>query len=354
MMSPRKSDRVRNATRRIIAEVLASKDNRDPYPIAERRWGAEAPNFYERDPVGGLETAGSGLIANETALLDLVLESAIIGRLGLRSVPPESRVASVDTGVVAQWSGEGQAKPLGMMNFSAETLTAKRVAAMVVVSNEVLAQNSPSAEGIIRDDLVRAVSAVLDEKFLSDDPASLSTPAGILANVSPITANSDVAHSLRGLLDDFEGDLSRAVFVARPSTYAAMTSATYLRVGLRDGTLLMAPALVSKYAPAEMLLLIDPLRIGMAISGIAVSSARNASIEMSSAPMGSSSSIISSSPMGSPPVSPPDTVGPIPSETVSMWQTNSVALRAEAACDWRAASGAVSALDTGAWSGTSP
>jgi hypothetical protein len=218
MMSPRKSDRVRDATRRIIAEVLASKDHRDPYPIAERRWGSEAPNFYERDPVGGLETAGSGLITNETALLDLVLETAIIGRLGLRSVPPESRVASVDTGVVAQWSGEGQAKPLGKMTLSAATLTAKRVAAMCVVSNEVLAQNSPSAEGIIRDDLVRAVSAVLDEKFLSDDMGSDVAPAGILDDVSPVVANADIAHSLRGLLDDFDGDLSRAVFVARPAT----------------------------------------------------------------------------------------------------------------------------------------
>jgi hypothetical protein len=114
------------------------------------------------------------------------------------------------------------------------------------------------AENLIRDDLTRAVAAALDTTFLSADAVDDATPPGILNGIVAITANADIAHSLRGLLDDFSGDLSRAVFVATPSVYAAMTSATYLRVGLRDGMLMNAPALVSKYAPASSSLLVTP------------------------------------------------------------------------------------------------
>jgi hypothetical protein len=116
------------------------------------------------------------------------------------------------------------------------------------------------------------------------------------------------------LVDDFSGDLSRAVFVSSPAVYASMFGASYLRVGLRDGQLMMAPALVSKYAPAGMLLLVDPLRIGLAMDAVAVTSTRQGSIEMSDAPSQQSDEASS-----------PQSTG---ANLVSMFQTNNVGLRA--------------------------
>jgi hypothetical protein len=177
-------------------------------------------------------------------------------------------------------------------------------------------------------------------KFLSADAVAAASPPGILSGISAVAANSDVGFSLRALCDDFSGSVERGVFVARAATYASMQSANFPRVGIRDGVLLGAPALVSSFAPESSLLLIDPLHIGLAMDAITVTAAREGSIEMDSAPSQVAEADSSPASTGS--------------NLVSLFQTNALALRADVFCNWSVSSGAVAWLDTSAWSGGSP
>ena len=93
-------------------------------------------------------------------------------------------------------------------------------------------------------------------------------------------------------------------------------------------------------APEAQLLLIDPLRIAIGMSGIEVDTSRNTNIEMDDLPSGSGTD------EGSPAIT--------GVSTVSMFQANAVALKAEIWTNWHAATGAVAVLDASAWAGGSP
>jgi hypothetical protein len=308
MMSPRRTDKILDEARRLVAEALATKKNTDPVKLAMARWGTAAPVFYEKAPVAGSLDDGS-FHESTTFLLDLVLEQSAVGRLGLREVPMYARAAAVDTGMWAYFVGQGKAKPISRMVLSSRTLSPKKIAATTVVSNELLAANNPAAENLILADLIRAVAGALDEQFLSASAGDDATPPGVLSGVLPVTAYSNVAESIGLLIAAFQGDLSRAVFCARPDVFATIAGSNLTgRIGLRDGALLAAPTIVSRYAPADSLLLIDPLRIAYATTGIETSNARGGAIEMESAPVGASSADV-----GSPPGSPPD-IEPVPHE----------------------------------------
>jgi hypothetical protein len=98
-----------------------------------------------------------------------------------------------------------------------------------------LRANSAVAEAVIGNDLVRACAEAIDRKFLSDEAISDASPPAILSGISAISGNSDIAYSLRALLESLGGSLERAVFVARAATYASMMSANFPRIGIPDG-----------------------------------------------------------------------------------------------------------------------
>jgi hypothetical protein len=94
-------------------------------------------------------------------------------------------------------------------------------------------------------------------------------------------------------------------------------------------------------APADRLILADGGLIAFAGGEIEIRASKNANIEMDGAPVGRSYE--GGSPEGSNPVA-----------TVSMFQTNCTALRAEIFCNWAVQPEAVSAMDVTSWAGTSP
>jgi hypothetical protein len=161
-VTPRKLDRQRDATRRIIAGALAAKHGAsDPVAIGLNRWGSGCPTFdldlEQRAAVGAIGS-GDGLVANETAILDLVTETSLVGRLGLRAIPPNAKVGAVDSGAASASVAESLAKPVGRLSLSSETLTIKKLVSLCVISEELLAANDPRAEDVIRSDLVRSVT----------------------------------------------------------------------------------------------------------------------------------------------------------------------------------------------------
>ena len=154
---------------------------------------------------------------------------------------------------------------------------------LVVVSDELL--RDTQGEAVIQNDLKRACSDALDLAFLSASAATAAQPAGILNGVSVVTGGADVQGSIGALLADFDGDLRRAVFIARPEVFASI-STYYPRIGLRNGFLMNAPALASPFAPADRLILADAGMIAFAGGSVDVKASKQANVEMDTVPVG--------------------------------------------------------------------
>lgn len=81
--------------------------------------------------------------------------------------------------VSVNWAGETAAAQDGSGVFTSETLTPKRITAKYPISLELLAQDSIGIENKVREDIIAAVNAKLEETLLSADAGSTTKPAGL-------------------------------------------------------------------------------------------------------------------------------------------------------------------------------
>jgi HK97 family phage major capsid protein len=69
-------------------------------------------------------------------------------------VPFNVKVPVQTSGGTAQWVGEGKPKPLTKFDFTQLTLGFNKVAAIAVISEELIRHSSPSAELLVRNSLI--------------------------------------------------------------------------------------------------------------------------------------------------------------------------------------------------------
>lgn len=82
------------------------------------------------------------------------------------------------------WEGETASASDGAGAFSHITLSPKRLTAYVDISKQMIAQDSIGVENAIRNDLVAAINAKLEETILGDDAGTATKPAGIFNTIS--------------------------------------------------------------------------------------------------------------------------------------------------------------------------
>lgn len=334
-----------------LAIAMARPESGDGTAYAAHRWGEKslAADVLRRGGVdqimvtkaevaAGATVSGSWAetLANfdsaATEFFSLVREASLLGRIpGLRRVPLRIRLIGVATGIVGAWVGEGKAKPVGKAAFAAETLPAFKVSALTVVTRELLDAADPAAELTIRNDLVGALTDVIDAGFI--DPSNAGTPGlqpASVTNGAPTRASTgDGLADLRELVAAFPGDLSRAVLVGSPNTFATLHDPLILPgLGVRGGEAIGIPAVPSK-AAGSTLALIDPDAIAWGEADMSLRTSSEASIEM-----------LDSNLTG-------DSIGVVPgtaASLVSLWQTNSVAMLTEKAISWQAARPSVATI----------
>jgi HK97 family phage major capsid protein len=302
-------------------------------------------------------------LANE--FVEFLRPQTVLGRIpGLRRVPFNVRITGQTSGATGYWVGQGQAKPLTRYGFNAQTLAYHKVAAIISITDELARFSSPSAEMLVRDELVNALRERLDLDFL--DPAKAAT-----ANVSPasitngVTNLNDTGATLANTITDIQQffnaminnnfDLAQCVWIM-PTSVAMQLSlmrdslgqTAFPTISVNGGTWQGIPVIVSQYlvfghTPANnKVILVHTPSIAVADDGgFQVDMSREASLEMDDQPVMSSSSI------GATPGSP---TGPTGSALVSMFQTNSIAIRAERYITWaRLRTGAVVWMDDVRW-----
>lgn len=264
----------------------------------------------------------------------LVRDRSLLGRIpGLRRVPLRTRLIGVASGFSAAWVGEGQAKPVGKASYSEETLPARKVSSLTVLTEELLESADPASETTIRDDMANAMAAVIDESFINPansgtagiEPASVAN--GAQADAATGTSTDDIRDAVAFSIGQFDGDLTRAVLVGRPELFVHMGLQSAFQIeqlGARGGSIGGIPAIATTALPLDaggkqQLVLIDPDSIAFGEEGMDLRTSRKASIEMVDNPVGSSTD-----PTGT-------------ASIVSLWQTNSAALMSEKYLNWQLA-----------------
>jgi HK97 family phage major capsid protein/HK97 family phage prohead protease len=288
----------------------------------------------------------------------------IIGRFGvdgvpsLRRIPFNVKIPTQTSGGEGYWVGQGQAKPLTKFDFSEIQLGFAKVANIAVITEELLRFSDPSAEAIVRDQLAEALIARLDIDFIN--PAKTAVP-----NISPasITNGGTTIVSSGTDVDAVRADVKglMAAYIAAnvsptsgvwimPTIIALSLSLLTNPLGqpefpgltMNGGSFFGMPVIVSEYVPAGIVILANASDIYIADDGqVNVSASREASIQMDNAPTNASGSLGATDPSV-----------PVPTSLVSLWQTNSVGIRAERYINWtKRRPSAVAYLTGVAWGG---
>lgn len=345
-----------------IAKVkaLARLDGESVREVAKNLYGEDSSVYghFVKAPVPAANTGNpqwaGNLITDGGAFADFVeflRPMTIIGKFGtgnipaLRQIPFDTPVLIQSTGGTGYWVGEGKAKPLTSWTTARTIMTPLKVATIAAVTEEMLRRSSIVADAWIRDELARAVTARIDETFIDPAAAAVAgvSPASITNGVTPIISTGTTA-------DDIRADmlaLSAAYRAANNSTSGTvwimpegvaealsmmvnpLGQAEFPGVSAEGGTFMGKPVITSEYVPSDY----DPDGAGAGVEGaivvlakaqdiffgdeggVQVDFSREASLEMADNPTGSS-------------------VTPTGASMVSMFQTNSVAFRAERALNW--------------------
>jgi HK97 family phage major capsid protein len=279
----------------------------------------------------------------ESEFIEFLRPQTIIGKFGtggvpsLRRVPFNVRIPSQTSGGTGYWVGEGAPKPLTSFAFTSTTLGYTKVAAISVITQELARFSSPSAEMLVRDSLAAALIERIDRDFI--DPAEAGSvgtqPASITNGLSALTsagtsadnARTDVGVILKRYLEANQS-VAGLVFIM-PNALAMSLSlkvnslgqAEFPSLGVNGGTLMGIPVITSQYAANEsgagnLVIAVNAPEVFLADDGqVTVDASQEASLQMSDAPTGSATSGTGAS-------------------VVSMYQTNSIALRAERFINW--------------------
>lgn len=351
--------------RLIKAKGLALIDQRSVDDVMKEYW----PNwdFLSRKNVAAGTTTGTNwakplydsattTLANEFA--EFLRPQTIIGKFGtgnipaLRTVPFNVRFSRQTTKGSAAWVGEGLPKPVTEFQMEMVTLGQFKVAGISVITEELLRSSAPSAEQIVRDELAAAVVERIDLDFI--DPSNSGT-----SNVKPASiTNGSVTVASGG--DALSNIVADVLAVSAPMTQANMPSSSLVWImnenvaralalsfttnGVRQfpditvtgGSFLGYPVIVSQYVPEAVVVLVAANEILLADDGeVSLAVSREASIEMLAS--GSSQTAVTGT----------------GASLVSMFQTNSVAVRAERYIAWaKRRTAAVAYLTSVNWAGT--
>lgn len=194
--------------------------------FADKTW--QSDNDVTKALSAGDATAGGFLVPTQVSdeLIELLRPRSVIRKLGPTIVPMDTGVIEIPKitgGATASYIGENENIPTSQETFGMLRLTWKKLAAIVPISNDLLRFSNPSADTIVRNDLVAAVAQREDSAFLRDNGTD-HTPKGIRhwipsANVIPVNATVNLAN--------ITSDLSKAV-LALENANARMISPAWI------------------------------------------------------------------------------------------------------------------------------
>jgi HK97 family phage major capsid protein len=132
----------------------------------------------------GDATAGGFLVPTQFSneVIELLRAQSVVRKLGARIVQMPTgtlKYPKIAAGAAASYIGENVNISKSEETFGQLTLTFKKLAVLTPISNDLLRYSSPSADAIVRDDLVSAMATKEDSSFLRGTGTD-ATPKGLL------------------------------------------------------------------------------------------------------------------------------------------------------------------------------
>lgn len=271
-------------------------------------------------------------MANE--FIEMLRPATIVGRMpGLRRVEFNIKIPRQTSGASAGWVGEGAPKPLSKLAFDAITMAAFKAAVIVVITEELARFSSPSAEALVRTDLIAAIAQFIDTQFLDPAKAAVvgTSPASItngVAGQTPSGTSQDNALAdlakLVNLFSTANHNMTSMAWVMTPARAATLGLARNVMgvpefpgIGADGGTLFGFPVITSTNIVAgssgDRIFLVETSEILFADDGVMLDTSREASVQMNDSP---------------------DNPATATTVLISLWQNNLVGIRAERFVNW--------------------
>lgn len=298
---------------------------------------------------GDTTTSGwaSELVYNQnlsSAFLEYLRPMTIIGKIqNMTPVPFNVRWGTQTGGSTGYWVGQGAPVPVSKLTTGSDSLGIAKAAGLVVLDKELIMSSNPSAEVLVRNDLAKTISQFLDVQFIAPDYAASAnvSPASITNGVDPTAASGTAASNLRtdaqNLFATFDTNNLEGpdfVWITTPKIARAISmmltslgEPLYPTVTPFGGTFMGYPLIVSGSSmqvgspvtnEGNLLVLCHAPSIAMADEGgITIDASEEAAIQMLDNPTNTSTGSTTATTM------------------VSMFQTNSVALRATRFINWK-------------------
>jgi HK97 family phage major capsid protein/HK97 family phage prohead protease len=214
------------------------------YAMAHKGWQDTSPDVAKflqmKTAIPAADTSTSGW-ASEWAYTDNLVSDfieylrprTIIGRVqGFRRVPFNVRVGGMSAGTSGSWVGESGPIPVSKGTSTSVSLGITKAAGISAITKELLQTSAPSAEILVRNDLAAAVQYVLDRTLIDPNLGIIANerPAAVTYGLTPVTPTGT---NYAALAADFKSlvasmitdniDMSGAVWVMSRSTALALS-----------------------------------------------------------------------------------------------------------------------------------
>lgn len=339
--------------RSVMVELSARLMNRDVLSVAKSRYPdhIELHRFLEMKAAVPAATTTQTVYAAPlvyasnlaSEFIEWLRPETVIGKFGtdgipaLTRVPFNVRVPRQTSGGNAYWVGEGKGKPLTSVAFDAVTLTHDKLATIAVLTKEVVRLSTPSAEELVRNALRGALVEEMDSSFI--DPASAGVagvqPASITNGLSALssagTSSDNVITDIGNILEAYVANHypPSGLVLIMPATLAtvlglmrnSLGQKVFPDINMRGGTLEGLPVITTQHAAnasgaGNLVIAVHAPSILLADDGnVSIDASDQVSLQMSDTP-----TIDSTAGTGA--------------SLVSMWQTNSLAVKAEREITW--------------------
>ena len=248
-------------------------------------------------------------------LYDVFERNVALSRIGGAEVPFATAATVVTAAPTAYWVGFGTAKPVSASTLASVDLDPFKVASILVLTREMLRASGERADAALSRVLVNAARSAVNSALFSSAAAVPNTsPAGLGAGITAVESS--------GTTDDaiFADVLALLDGMAAPTLVAALPLALRIRAafgGAEELSLVVSPE------AGDVVWAIDENAVAYALGALNVTASDSAVIEMDDGPAQ-------------------------PAQLVSLWQSDSTALRTEVAANWEVVrSEGVAALDMG-------
>ena len=266
--------------------------------------------------------------------LELLRPATLIGKImGLRQVPFNISMPAQTGGGTYAWVGEGAPKPVGQLQLQTVSLSIAKAAGILVFTEELARLSTPSAENVVRNDMVKGMAQFLDLQFIDPTVAAVTNvnPASI-TNLSNGYGSAGTAAATNGRTDLQKGitlltqanyNIGEVCFIMSEANAFILSAALttngvpfYPNLTAKGGTIFGVPVYTSQSAGNVVATVHPPSILYADEGGVNIDVSREAAVEMNTVP---TSPVTASSVL------------------VSLWQNNLVGLRAERFINWKRA-----------------